>query len=111
MAINRQHLHTLVDMVEESGLDTLYNVMIRFVPEDDPSPDEVEAIARARMEYERGETSFSLDVGERLEKINFDDLEEDEKQAILQGREDYKNGDTYSSNEIDWDNLDKMDLG
>jgi len=56
MAISRQHLHTLVDMVEESGLATLYDVMIRFVPEDDASPDEIEAIAQARDEYARGET-------------------------------------------------------
>ena len=57
-----------------------------------------------------GEVSFSLDVAESLEKVRFDKLDEDEKQAILQGREDYKNGNTYSLNEIDWDNLDKMDL-
>jgi hypothetical protein len=56
MVSNRQHLHTLVDMVEESGLATLYDVMLRFVPEDDAMPDEVEAISQARAEYERGET-------------------------------------------------------
>ena len=55
MSISRQHLHALVDMVEESGLATLYEVMIRFVPEDDETPDEIEAIAEARAEYERGE--------------------------------------------------------
>ena len=56
MVISRQHLHTLVDMVEESGLATLYEVMIRFIPEDEAAPDEVAAIAEARAEYERGET-------------------------------------------------------
>jgi len=55
MNISRQHLHTLVDMVEESGLATLYNVMIRFIPEDEAATDEVEAIEQARAEYERGE--------------------------------------------------------
>jgi hypothetical protein len=62
MAINRQHLHALVDMVDESGLAALYNVMIRFVPEDDALPDEAEAIAQARIEYERGETVRLADL-------------------------------------------------
>ena len=56
MAISRQHLHALLDMVEESSLSTLYEVMIRFIPEDDAAPDEVAAITHARAEYERGET-------------------------------------------------------
>ena len=62
MAISRQHLHMLVDMMEESGLVTLYNVMIQFIPEDDAAPDEVEAIAQARGEYERGETVRLADL-------------------------------------------------
>ncbi len=55
MSASRQQLHALVDMVEESGLDTLYNVMVRFIPEDDAAPDEAAAIAEGRAEYERGE--------------------------------------------------------
>ena len=56
MLARRQQLHTLVDMVEESGLDTLYNVMIRFIPEEEAAPDEIAAIERARAEFKRGET-------------------------------------------------------
>jgi len=63
MNASRQQLHALVDMVEESGLNTLYDVMMRFIPEDEATPDEVEAIASARAEYERGETV-------RLEDLN-----------------------------------------
>ena len=55
MSAKRQQLHTLVDMVEESGLDTLYNVLVRFIPEDAATPDEIETIAQARQEFERGE--------------------------------------------------------
>jgi hypothetical protein len=51
----RQQLHTLVDMVDESGLDTLYNVMVRFIPEDDALPDEVEALRAADKEIACGE--------------------------------------------------------
>ena len=51
----RQRLHTLVDMVEEKGLDTLYNVMIRFIPEVEPLPDEIVSHAAAMEEIQRGE--------------------------------------------------------
>ena len=63
MGVNRQQLHTLVDMVEESGLNTLYDVMMRFIPEDEPTADEIEAIERARQEYVRGETVRLEDLG------------------------------------------------
>jgi hypothetical protein len=56
MSATRQQLHTLVDRVDEIGLDTLYNVMIRFIPEDDPLPDEIASHADAVEEYKRGET-------------------------------------------------------
>jgi len=50
-------------MVEESGLNTLYDVMMRFIPEDEPTADEIEAIERARQEYVRGETVRLEDLG------------------------------------------------
>ena len=62
MSATRQKLHTLVDLVEESGLDTLYNVMIRFIPEDDPLPDELTAHAAAIEEYNRGEYIRDEDI-------------------------------------------------
>jgi len=46
-----------------------------------------------------------------IEKVNFEELDEEEKQAILQGRKDFEKGDTFSHDEIDWENLEKMDLG
>jgi len=62
MITTRQRLHTLVDMVDEKGLDTLYNVMIRFIPEDDPLPDEIASHAVAMEEYRRGETVSHDDI-------------------------------------------------
>ena len=62
VSANRQLLHTLVDMVEESGIDTLYNVMIKFIPEDEALPDEVQAIEQAREEYARGDTVRLADL-------------------------------------------------
>ena len=51
----RQQLHTLVDMLEENGLETMYNVMIRFIPEVEPLPDEIESHVLAMEEFKRGE--------------------------------------------------------
>ena len=62
MSTTRQQLHILVDMVDESGLDTLYNVMLRFIPEDDAAPDEVRAITEAREEYKRGDSVHLEDI-------------------------------------------------
>ena len=62
MVATRQRLHTLVDMVEEKGLETLYNVMIRFIPEDNPLPDEILAHERAIEEYKRGEVVAFDDI-------------------------------------------------
>ena len=62
MTATRQRLHTLVDMVEEKGLDTLYNVLIRFIPEAEPLPDEIAAHAAAMEEYRRGEVVSHEDI-------------------------------------------------
>lgn len=53
---------------------------------------------------------ISTDEVTIIEKINFEDLEDDEKQAVLQGREDFKNGKTFRHEDIDWDNLDNLNL-
>jgi len=58
----RQSLHTLVDMVDEMGIETLYNVMIKFIPEAEPLPDEIEAHKIAMEEYKRGETVAHDDI-------------------------------------------------
>ena len=49
-------------MVEETGLETLYNVMIRFIPEDDPLPDEVTSHVVAMEEHRLGETVSHDDI-------------------------------------------------
>jgi hypothetical protein len=62
MNISKQQLHTLVDLVENSDLDTLYNVMIHFIAEDGAQPDESAAIAAARSEYAKGEVFTDGDI-------------------------------------------------
>jgi len=62
MNTTRQQLHTLVDMVEEMGLETLYNVMVRFIPDDEPLPDEIIAHKAASENYNRGEYISHKDI-------------------------------------------------
>jgi hypothetical protein len=85
VSISRQQLHALVDLVEEAGLATLYDVMIRFIPEDEAAPDEIEAIEQARAEYARGEVV-------RLEDFA----------AIQAADEDARYGRTVKHEDIDW---------
>ena len=44
----REAIKNLVDMIPEDDIETIYKVLIRFVPEDDPLPDEIEAIREAK---------------------------------------------------------------
>ena len=37
-------------MIPEKDIDTIYKVLIRFVPEDEPFPDELEAIREAKAD-------------------------------------------------------------
>lgn len=46
--MSRETIKGLVDMIPEKDIDTIYKVIVKFVPESKPEPDEVEAIAEAR---------------------------------------------------------------
>ena len=58
----RQSLHTLVDMVDEVGIETLYNVMIKFIPEVEPLLDEIESHVAAQEEVARGDVVSHDDI-------------------------------------------------
>ena len=45
--MSKEMLKSLIDMIDESDIDTIFRVLIRFVPEDAALPDEVEAIEAA----------------------------------------------------------------
>ena len=45
--MSKEALKKLIDVIDESDLDTIFQVLIRFVPEDEALPDEKEAIAAA----------------------------------------------------------------
>lgn len=48
-------LHNLIDMLNENDTDTIYNVLIRFVPGVAPLEDEVNAIEQAEKDITNGD--------------------------------------------------------
>ena len=50
--MNKDTLKGLIDMIDEKDVETIFQVLIRFVPEDVPTPDEMEAIERANKSIE-----------------------------------------------------------
>lgn len=48
--MSRETVKYLVDMIPESDIETIYRVLVRFVPDTAPLPDEVEAIAEAKAD-------------------------------------------------------------
>ena len=55
MIATRQQLRDIIDVVDSKELNVLYQVLIKFIPESEPLPDEVEAIRLGRDEINRGE--------------------------------------------------------
>lgn len=55
----KELLHTLIDMVPDSDSDLLYHILLKFIPSDVPTEDEVEAISNARESITKeGTVSF-----------------------------------------------------
>ena len=50
--MSREALKNLIDMIDERDIETIFKVLIRFVPEDMPLPDELEAITKANRSIE-----------------------------------------------------------
>lgn len=45
--MTKEMLKGLIELVSEEDIETLYNVIVKFIPENVPLPDEIEAIERA----------------------------------------------------------------
>ena len=54
--MSRETLKSLVDNIDESELDTLYRIMIRFIAEEPALPDEEESIRSAHVDFKKGDT-------------------------------------------------------
>ena len=48
--MSKEALKNIIDLVPDEDIETIYKVVIRFIPEDKPEPDELEAIAEANAD-------------------------------------------------------------
>lgn len=48
--MSKDAVKNLVDMIPEEDIDTIYKVLLRFIPEDEPLPDEIDAIREAKAD-------------------------------------------------------------
>lgn len=47
IGMSKEMLKNLIDVISDDDIETIFKVLIRFVPEDEPLPDEIEAIEAA----------------------------------------------------------------
>jgi hypothetical protein len=52
LKLRKEALKNIIDLVPDEDIETLYRVVIKFIPEDKPEPDELEAIAEARADHD-----------------------------------------------------------
>ena len=50
--MSKEALKNIIDLVPDEDIETLYRVVIKFIPEDKPEPDELEVIAEARADHD-----------------------------------------------------------
>lgn len=60
--MSKETLKNLIDIMPESDIDTIYKVLIKFVPVDEPELDEIEAINRGHAEKAAGEVEKLEDI-------------------------------------------------
>ena len=54
--MSKEMLKNLIELVQEKDIDTLYRVIVKFVPEVIPEPEELEAIRTGRKDREMNGT-------------------------------------------------------
>lgn len=54
--MSKEMLKNLIELVPEKDIDVLYKVIVKFIPEVVPEPDEVEAIEEGRKDREKNGT-------------------------------------------------------
>ena len=62
MTINKEALYRLVDNVEQQDYDIVFQVLLRFIPVEEPYPDEIEAIRLAKDSISKHGTVRHEDV-------------------------------------------------
>lgn len=54
--MSKEMLKNLIELVPEEDVETLYKVIIKFIPETVPEPDEIEAILEGRKDRAKNGT-------------------------------------------------------
>ena len=62
MDTQRKQLHDLVDIVDISEYETIYHWLMKFIPEDTPTEDEIQAIKKGKQEIFNGEFVNQNDI-------------------------------------------------
>lgn len=60
--MSREKLKNLIELVPENEIDVLYRVIIKFVPEEEPEPGELEALIEGRKDREINGTVSHEDI-------------------------------------------------
>lgn len=60
--MKKEILKSLIDMIDENDTETIFRVLIRFVPEDTPLSDEIEAIKKADKEITNDKLTSHEDI-------------------------------------------------
>ena len=60
--MKKEILKSLIDLIDDNDTETIFRVLIRFVPEDVPLPDESEAITSVNQSLNTYETVSHEDV-------------------------------------------------
>ena len=59
--MSREALKSIIALVPDEDIETLYKVVLKFIPEDKPLPDEIEAIKMAREDNSGTVSHDSID--------------------------------------------------
>lgn len=51
--MSKEMVKELIDLIDDNDIDTIFKVLVRFVPEESPLPDEIEAIKRANKSIDK----------------------------------------------------------
>ncbi|MCI9151343.1 MAG: hypothetical protein HFI42_12785 [Lachnospiraceae bacterium] len=54
--MSKEIVKGLIDLIDDSDMDTIFRVLVRFIPEESPLPDEIAAIDRANKSIEKNGT-------------------------------------------------------
>lgn len=60
--MSRETLKNLIELVPENDIDVLYKVIIKFIPEVEPEPDELAALLEGRQDRKENGTISHNDI-------------------------------------------------